>query len=373
MTPRTSERGFALAVSIFALVIIAALITGVFFAARQEMKIGEHSMSAQQAFSAADAGINHAIAKWDVENWNSLATNATKTFGGTLPSGSGSWTGTIKRLNPELFFVQVTGTDKHSISTRTLGALSRLLFMQMSMRGAITTRGQLKIGGSSEITGVDTNPTGWGCPATDDTMPGIATRDSTLISTSGCSSYTCVKGSPRISNDTTINDSTFLKFGDLTWAQLVSMANKRYAGSYGPASDFLPVVTGGLCDKSVMDNWGDPMNPTGPCGGYFPIIYVPGDFKATGGYGQGILIVEGNMDVQGGWQFFGPVIVKGTITTQGTGGHFNGGVLAANIELAQDVILGSAVVTYSSCALFRAMQANSPGRWIRQRSWVDLF
>ena len=59
MRPRTSERGFALAVSIFALVIIAALITGVFFAARQEMKIGEHSMSAQQAFSAADAGVNN--------------------------------------------------------------------------------------------------------------------------------------------------------------------------------------------------------------------------------------------------------------------------------------------------------------------------
>jgi hypothetical protein len=109
------------------------------------------------------------------------------------------------------------------------------------------------------------------------------------------------------------------------------------------------------------------------CSGYFPIIYVNGDLQATGGYGQGILIVNGDLEVQAGSQFFGPVIVKGTITTQGTGGHFNGGVLAANINLDQDVILGSAVVTYSSCALAKAMQANSPGRLLRQRAFVDLF
>ncbi len=375
MRSGNQERGFALAVSIFALVIIAALITGVFFAARQEMKIGENSLTAQRAFNAADAGINDAIANWKTSVWNGLPTGGTATFSGSLPAGTGSWNGTVRRLNPQLFFVQVTGTDKNSMSTRTLGALSRLLIMQMQMKGAITTQGQLKIGGSSLINGVDTNPSGWGCAAVNDTMPGIATHDSTQITTSGCNNYNCVQGKPRISSDPTITDSTFNKFGDLSWNDLVGMATKIYPSSYGPASDFMPVGSATTCNKTVLDNWGDPMVPASVagCSNYFPIIYVNGDFKATGGYGQGILIVNGNLDVQGGWQFFGPVIVKGTITTQGTGGHFNGGVLAANINLEQDVILGSAVVTYSSCALFRAMQANSPGRWLRQRSWVDLF
>lgn len=368
------ERGFALAVSIFALVIIAALITGVFFAARQEMKIGENSMTAQRAFNAADAGINDAIANWNLGAWNNMANNDSASFSGALPAGTGRWTGTIKRLNPQIFFVRVTGTDKNNLSTRTLGALSRLLIMQMNIRGALTTQNSLKIGGSSLITGVNTNPTGWSCPAAHDTLPGIATGDSNQISTSGCGGYSCVVGKPRILSDTTINDSTFSKFGDLNWDALVGMATKVYHGNVN-ANDFAPVGTATTCTTSVMDNWGDPMVPASVagCSTYFPIIYVDGDFKATGGYGQGILIVSGNVSVQGGWQFFGPVIVRGTITTQGTGGHFNGGIMAADVNLGQDVVLGNAVVTYSSCALLKAMSANSPGRWIRQRSWVDLF
>ena len=148
------ERGFALAVSIFALVIIAVLITGVFFAATQEMKIGESSLNAQRAFSAADAGLGSAIANWNM-NWNQLATNASSTFAGTLPGGTGSYAGTVRRLNPQLFFVQVTGTDNHHLSTRTLGALSRLASFNMQVRGAVTTKGAMRIGGSAFIDGVD--------------------------------------------------------------------------------------------------------------------------------------------------------------------------------------------------------------------------
>ncbi len=374
MRQRSGERGFALAVAVFALVIIAALITGIFFAARQEMKIGEATLASQRAFSAADAGISKVIASWDM-TWNNLAPNATATFNGSLPGGTGSYNGTVLRLNPQLFFVQVTGTDKNALATRTLGALSRLLILNLSLRGAVTTKGSMKIGGSSFINGADTNPAGWACPLVNDTLPGIATADSADITTAGCGGYSCVQGKPKILNDTTITDSTFLKFGDFDWNSLVSMANKIYASSYGPASDFAPVGTATTCNTSVKDNWGDPMVPpsVAGCSNYFPIIYVNGDFKATGGYGQGILIVNGNVEVQGGWQFFGPVIAKGSVTTQGTGGHFNGGVLAANINLSQDVFTGNAIVTYSSCAVFRALNANTPARWLRQRSWVDLF
>jgi hypothetical protein len=126
MPRATGERGFALAVAIFALVVIAALIAGVVFAARQEMRIGENSISAQRAFDAADAGINDAIANWNIAAWNSLADNGTAPLSGSLPGGTGSWTGTIRRMNQQLFFVQVTGTDRNGVATRTLGALSRV-------------------------------------------------------------------------------------------------------------------------------------------------------------------------------------------------------------------------------------------------------
>jgi len=86
-----------------------------------------------------------------------------------------------------------------------------------------------------------------------------------------------------------------------------------------------------------------------------------------------VLIVNGDLSVQGGFEFFGPVLVKGSLKTTGTGGHFNGGVIAANVDLEQNTVLGNAVVNYSSCALIRVLTATANGSVLRERSWVNLY
>ena len=83
--------------------------------------------------------------------------------------------------------------------------------------------------------------------------------------------------------------------------------------------------------------------------------------------------IVSDASVQGGFEFFGPVIVKGRLKTTGTGGHFNGGVIAANIDLDQNDILGNAVISYSSCALIKTLNATAAGAPLRERSWVNLF
>ena len=97
------------------------------------------------------------------------------------------------------------------------------------------------------------------------------------------------------------------------------------------------------------------------------------DLKITGGVGQGIMLVEGDLSVQGGAQFFGPVIVKGSLKTAGTGGHFNGGVMAANVDLEQSTLLGNAVINYSSCALNRALAGTATPIFVARRSWTELY
>jgi hypothetical protein len=87
------------------------------------------------------------------------------------------------------------------------------------------------------------------------------------------------------------------------------------------------------------------------------------------------MLIEGNLSVQGGFEFYGPVFVKGELSTQGTGGHFNGGVVAANVNLGSSTVLGNAVVSFSSCAVERAILNNSALTQVRpvaMRSWVDL-
>jgi hypothetical protein len=370
------ERGFALVGAVFALVIIAALVAGGFFAARQELNVGRSSQTYQRAFDAAEAGLNSTVATWNTGTLNVLAAGDSTTYTATMPSNTGSYTAVVRRLNDELFLIRSVGQDPSGGSQRTIATITRLQLIQMDFNASLTTRGPLKIGGSSYIDGVDQDPTGWTCPsAQHDTLPGIMIRDSNQITTSGCSNYDCVRGDPKIQPDPTINDSTFFKFGDLDWNELVAMATKTYpSGTVGPMGP-APVGTATTCDQSVLNNWGEPRIPpivTG-CQYYFPIIYVPGNLKLTGGVGQGILLVGNDLDVQGGAEFYGPVIVRGNLTTQGTGGHFNGGVMAANVDLEMSSVLGDAVITYSSCAITRALQYNAPGRLLAQRSWAELL
>lgn len=80
-----------------------------------------------------------------------------------------------------------------------------------------------------------------------------------------------------------------------------------------------------------------------------------------------MLVVDGDLDVQGGFEFYGPVIVKGRLSTQGTGGHFNGGLIAANINLDQNDVLGNAVIAV------RALQNTAAAAPLRSRSWANLY
>lgn len=379
MTPR-KERGFALAGAVFALVVIAVLVTGAFFVARQESSIGKNSATYERAFQAAEAGLGAAVANWqtNITTYNNLAVGDSSLVTGTLASNGGTYRGYIRRLSDELFMVRVTGTDPTGTSSRTLASMTRLQQIEMTFRAGLTTRSSLRIGGSSFIDGRDATITGWGCPTTGlDTLAGILTRDSSQIQTPGCNNYDCVAGSPKVQQDLTINDSTFFKFGDLDWNELVAMATKTYSGDWGPLTTVGPIGTATTCTTSATSsnhNWGEPSRPGSVlgCVNYFPIIYVSGNLQITGGRGQGILLVGGDLSVQGGFEFYGPVIVRGNLNTSGTGGHFNGGVMAANVDLDLSSVLGDAVITYSSCAIERALAMNAPGRLLPSRAWMEI-
>src|SRR5256885_11481940 len=71
---------------------------------------------------------------------------------------------------------------------------------------------------------------------------------------------------------TTLFRSTFSKYGDVTYADLAARASITLPGQNFSTS-IAPVVTNGQCDWSVLTNWGNPLNPTAPCGTYFPIIH----------------------------------------------------------------------------------------------------
>jgi hypothetical protein len=68
----TDERGIALAMAVFALVVIGALVAGTFFAGRLEQRTGLNSMFAEQSFELAEAGATEVLANWAPATFNGL-------------------------------------------------------------------------------------------------------------------------------------------------------------------------------------------------------------------------------------------------------------------------------------------------------------
>jgi PilX N-terminal len=365
-----NERGIALAIAMFALVVIGGLVAGAMFVATQEQRIGRNTLQHQAAFTAAEAGTQDAVLNWNT-GYDSLHTGGQIATRATAPDGQGWYRRTIQRLGTDMFLVRTDGFNRDSTSRSRVGMLIRLKPLAFNINAALKTQGALKIGGSSYINGQDTPPSNWAdCPDTVASLPGIRVPDPTEITTAGCGSYSCVDGNPKVQKDTTITQASLTTVGDIPFDSLEQFANK-FITTGGTVQ---PSLNGdGTCNTGDLYNWGDPLVPTAPCGSYFPIIWASGGVHLTGNYGQGVLIVDGDLTVTGGFEFYGPVLIKGTLNTQGTGGHFNGGVIAANINLDQSDVLGNAVINFSSCALMKALTHSATVSTVSQRSWVNLY
>jgi len=194
------------------------------------------------------------------------------------------------------------------------------------------------------------------------------------ISAAGCQNYTCVDGDPKVIETPAAADtSTYFNFGSLDWAQLTAMANKILSGNIQGIG---PTVANGTCNVADFRNFGEPVKTgqtASPCENYYPIIYSPGSLTLNTGRGQGILLVEGDLEVQGGFEFYGPVIVRGTLKTAGQGGHFNGGVMAANVQLDQNVVIGNAVISFSRCTILKALNGSATPTSAIERSWFEVY
>ena len=71
------RRGFVLVAALVAIVIIALLVTGAFFASGQEMGIARNELRDQQALELAEYAIARAVAGWDAPTCDSLRAGQT--------------------------------------------------------------------------------------------------------------------------------------------------------------------------------------------------------------------------------------------------------------------------------------------------------
>jgi len=395
-----NERGMALAIAIVALVIVGALIAGALFSGTQEQRVAENVRRVQESFGVAEEGVYDIIRGWntvaakqkyaDLYPYPAVAPSRdTALFGRTTAkSKTGSYSGEMYKLNDQLYMIDMTAQDTMSLAGRIrgggasqrIGLLARIRPLQVNTQAAVTSGGADVVVGSASIDGNDHPPTGWaGCPPLDSAKAGIRTQSDGNVSTSG---HPTLIGNPPVLKDPTLADSSFTHYGDVTYTDLASSATITVAAQ-NFSNSIAPAVVGGVCDHTGNNawlNWGSPSTPTGPCGGFFPIIHITGNGAVINGQeGQGLLLVDGGLSIQGGFQFYGVVIIKGSLKTSGGGStpaHFWGTVMVQDTAQFTDTtnnISGSANLLYSKCAIIKALAKTGVGSMMRSRGWVQLY
>ncbi len=379
-----SNRGFALPVAVLALVVVGVLVTGGFYIARQEQRIGMASENGTQAFYVAEEGITDVLVNWNMQTYGTDTAWSVVTVADTTDAGI--WTVDVTKMTERLFFLESVGeaplgaalaggsVGAHRTASRSVGMIARVLTANIDPPAALTTRGDVSVRGTAEVHGEDQNPPGWGgyCSGDMRDKTGILVDDNSTVKQTGSGE---VSGAPPVDYDPAIGDETFTQFGEMTWDDLVALADKTFNGGnfngMGPSFN-----ADGTCDTSDPNNWGDPMNPGSACGSYFPIVYVSGTaLVQSAAVGQGILLVQGDLDLRGGFVWHGIVIIQGNFETQGNGNRVLGGVMASNADLDDERLVGGSVVQNSTCAVTRSILLNGAltrARPLTQRSWIDL-
>ena len=382
--------GFALPATIAALVMIGVLVTAGFFTAQQELRIGIADEKASLAFYMAETGLGETLEGWSAQDMAALAPfTDTATFADTVDAGS--WSVDVTRVGGDLYFLDATGEISEGGAllggaTRRLGMLGRLFSLGLDPPAAVTTRGGVGFKGAPpRIIGTDSHPAGWGgaqCPSGLEDQIGFLSDDTSSVSGSGggggkgkgkgkgggggCPHW--IEGSPCMEEDADLVDEVFEPFEDDAWDDLVSLATHVLSSDGNPGPSLDPH---GACDVGDPWNWGDPNDPTGPCGAYFPIIHMDRSVKLAGnGQGQGILLVDGDLEIGGTFDFYGIVVIKGAFEARGTPG-IGGAVISESVQNLR----GTPDVLYSSCAVRRAILSNDALTRLRpldRRSFVDL-
>jgi hypothetical protein len=380
MEQRNGHRGFALPAAIGAIVIVGVLVTAGFYMAQQEMRISVATENASLAFYMAEMGAAEVMDNWNNDDMEARALFADTTIVDTV--GAGNWSVVVRRTGTQMYFLDATGeiTERggmlYSGATRRIGIIARHLELGMEPPAALTTKNGLKFGGAPPtIVGTDSNPTGWGmCGVANDDTYGFMSYDTVNVSAGkGKSTHPCdtyIDGSPYCFDaDTAAIDETYEPFEDAAyWDYLRDIADHELSAEPSPVG---PVDDGTTCDVTVPGNWGDPGSPNAPCGGYFPIIFFDQSVTlASNSFGQGILLVDGDLNMGGVVTYYGIVIVRGQLNVSGTV-QINGALIA----YSTGNFVGTMDIQYSACTIERAITENANVTRVRpltRRSFVDL-
>lgn len=376
----SERRGIALVAAMLAIIVIGGIVVGGHAAATGETVVAESEQYAGLALYAAEKGLADAMSTVNRTTLDAIAVDSTATVM-SITSGKTQYQVNVRRVSSKLHLFVSEGTIPRGNrvgATRTVAALTRTRELDGDFDQAMMVFAGAELKGSVKVSGADSVPSLWtGCDSTTN-KPGIVAKDTTKVDLIG--NNASVTGNPAIEQDTSLTLNDFTVFGSITFDELASVAKTggKYYTAGSSVTGITPSLSGTACATSTRDNWGAPTLPAHPCHFYFPMIYAAGNFDYGGNsVGQGILLVEGDLNLSGTAVFYGIVVVKGRLVVGSGNSRIVGTVLTANEgEMSNpNELSGNPTVQYSSCGVARAKKYNDYlglATMVKGRSWFDF-
>jgi len=369
----------ALMLAIIMLVVITLLVIGGFFTSTQEFRGGRNALVEQRSFAVAEYGLNAEVSDWNTgrnlpPTAGGMAVGATDELQRYVADGDTAFV-SVTRLNDNTFWVISDGRASMGAlsqeSRRRTNALVRLAYPTLNPDGAITSAGNVTLTGASEVTGNDTPPVGWGCGATSPTVAAINAAPGANIDFKPGN----ITSSPEVTyTDAAADSNTYVRYGSETWNSLAANADIHFAGGTWNM-DMLPIGDDTTCTAS-QTNWGEPQRPgIAGCYGRFPIIYSAGSMLInSNGRGQGILLVDGDLRINGKVKFYGIIIVRDNIIKGKGTAELYGAVYVRDAALGDgSTWTGTQDVHYSRCAIENALRGSAILTRVKERHWSMLY
>lgn len=394
------RRGIALMVALLATVIVGALVATAFFASTQEHRLGRNTLVAQRAFSIAEYGLNSEIGNFSRERYlwgsaNYMQPGAVDDKPVYVAQGDTARV-KITRLSENTFWLVASGRasmgDARLKSVQRTSALVRIAYPSVNVRGGFTTAGKVRINGSGKIYGNDLMDTGrpefkaldaWAtCDSiASQNLAGVVVPDTAYVD----GKVGNITGSPAVQRDAIAADTnTYVKYGSETWKSLQSNADLKFPPLVLPTTPKEPTLTpSGKCDYANPGNWGEPWRPVSssyvaPCADYFPIVFHEGNLHLSGGRGQGVLLVNGDLVMDGGFEWYGLVIISGEVRKSNGNASVFGAMMAKSAGTdgfgadGSDVT-GSQSIFFNRCAVESALRGSAILTRAPQRSWAQFY
>jgi|GEM_PF-1214623 len=339
----------ALAVAVLLLLALTALGHGALLLAERELQVSRVAVSVAQAHVAAEAGLTEAARRPLPPELDTLPLWGTGAAG-SMEVGTGAVDWTFRRLGPETWLTEATGSgegvsDPSGNPARARRRSARVSWVLSPAWRVGNAPGTVAVGDGASLVGGDAidpsalldatagPPAEW-CSRWRATVESIL--PSRTIPAVGVLSVDSL-GSQRL--------------GRLSWTMVVESVPAVVEGSGRPD----PSVEGGVCRTGDPWNWGDSDHLGAPCGTYVPAVASSGDLVVDGGSGQLFLVVPGDLTVRGGSRLRGFFMVDGELRLE------TGAELVGLVQARRGITLApGAAVLGSACWAGAALDAAAP-------------